>query len=110
MFEFSFLTPRNLAIWLVAWTLIGVALMGEDKDQASMRDGSNHLERITERTLHEVALIGGFLGIIIGAKLFRHKVSKTSFWPLVILAIPVWILVICYAIFSRTLTIFLWPR
>ena len=83
--EIPFLTLQNLLIWVGAWTVLGVAVMGEDKDQAVMAG-----ERIGERTLHEIALAGGFLGIIVGARLFHHKVSKPEFWPPVAAAIVLW--------------------
>ena len=59
--------------------------MGEDKNQAITES-----ERIRERTLHELALIGGFLGIIIGGCLFHHKTRKTRFWLPVALSVGVW--------------------
>ena len=59
--------------------------MGEDKLQAI-----GQYARISERTLHEIALMGGFAGIVIGAKLFHHKTSKPSFWPPVGAAVVLW--------------------
>jgi uncharacterized membrane protein YsdA (DUF1294 family) len=91
---FLSLSIRNLLLWLGGWSLVGLILMGEDKDQAVMQEHADLKERIGERTLHEVALIGGFLGIIIGAKIFHHKTSKRSFWPPVATSIFVWILLL----------------
>jgi uncharacterized membrane protein YsdA (DUF1294 family) len=87
---FLSLSLRNLLFWLGGWSLIGLILMGEDKDQAVMQEHLELKERISERTLHEVALVGGFLGIIIGAKMFHHKTSKSSFWPPVAISIMIW--------------------
>jgi uncharacterized membrane protein YsdA (DUF1294 family) len=61
--------------------------MAEDKSQAQRQEKLAKRERISEKTLHEVALLGGFPGIIMGAWTFSHKVSKPSFWPPVVLSI-----------------------
>jgi len=90
------LTLRNLL--LCSW-LAGTAsfvLMGIDKMQA--RFGS---DRISERTLHTLSLLGGFWGTIGGAIVFHHKVSKPSFWPSVILAILLWVLLLYFVVFER---------
>jgi uncharacterized membrane protein YsdA (DUF1294 family) len=86
MIDLSFLTLRNLLLWIGAWSLIAVILMGFDKSQAM-----GHQDRISERTLHEAALMGGFPGIIFGAYAFHHKTSKRSFWPPVAAAVVVWL-------------------
>jgi uncharacterized membrane protein YsdA (DUF1294 family) len=69
--------------------------MGEDKHQAQKQGNLVHQERISERTLHEVALIGGFIGIILGARVFNHKTSKPSFWPPVDASIVFWTIFLC---------------
>lgn len=72
-----------LEIYLLAsiCTLIAYKL---DKTAAK----SSH-RRTPERTLHILALIGGWPGAIIGQKLFRHKSKKLSFqvtfWVTIIL-------------------------
>ncbi len=53
--------------------IAGVCAMGIDKLLAVIG-----WDRISERTLHIIALLGGFWGIIFGAFLFRHKTSKSS--------------------------------
>ena len=47
---------------------------GIDKRQA-IREG----RRISEKRLHQFALLGGWPGAIAGQKLFRHKTVKKSF-------------------------------
>jgi uncharacterized membrane protein YsdA (DUF1294 family) len=64
--------------------------MAEDKSQAQRQEKPAKRERISEKTLHEVALLGGFPGITMGAWMFNHKVSKQSFWPPVVLSIIIW--------------------
>jgi uncharacterized membrane protein YsdA (DUF1294 family) len=72
---------------------IGSALMmGLDKLVAKM-----HAWRISERSFFFVALIGGVLGVIVGAIIFHHKTSKTSFWPGILLALGLWSIVLLAA-------------
>lgn len=72
-----------LGLYLMAssWTLIAYRL---DKMAAKR----SH-RRTPEKTLHLLALIGGWPGAIIGQKLFRHKSKKLSFqvtfWATIIL-------------------------
>ena len=68
--------------------------MGEDKDQAKNQKEAVRQERISEKTLYEVALAGGFAGIIMGAKVYDHKTSKLSFWPPVGASVLLWIVVL----------------
>jgi uncharacterized membrane protein YsdA (DUF1294 family) len=72
---------------------IGFILMGVDKVVAIANLG----DRISERTLHFVAVLGGFWGIILGGVLFHHKTSKRSFWPPVGAAAILWIILIVVA-------------
>ena len=66
--------------------IAGIATMGVDKLLAVMG-----WDRISERTLHIIALLGGFWGIIFGAFLFRHKTTKREFWPPVLFAAALWV-------------------
>src|SRR2546425_2218802 len=64
----------------------GIFAMGLDKLLAVMG-----WDRISERTLHIIALLGGFWGIIFGAFLFHHKTSKREFWPPSFFAAALWV-------------------
>jgi uncharacterized membrane protein YsdA (DUF1294 family) len=64
-----------------ALALATFVLYGWDKLQA--RRGGH---RIPERTLHLLALAGGFFGAWLGMRLFRHKTMKPGFALIVILA------------------------
>jgi uncharacterized membrane protein YsdA (DUF1294 family) len=55
-------------------SIITFAAYGLDK-LAARRNG----ERISERTLHLLALCGGWPGALAGQWLFRHKTRKNSF-------------------------------
>ena len=63
-----------LPLWLLAWNLIALALMGLDKRRAARGQW-----RIRERTLFLSALLGGSPGAILGMRLFRHKTRHRSF-------------------------------
>jgi len=64
----------------------GIGAIGVDKHLAVMG-----WDRISERTLHIVALLGGFWGIIFGAFLFRHNTSKPEFWPPLLFVAALWV-------------------
>ena len=66
--------------------IVGVCAMGVDKLLAVIG-----WDRISERTLHIIALLGGFWGIIFGAFLFHHKTSKPEFWPPILSAAAFWV-------------------
>ena len=50
------------------------AAYGSDKRRAARQ-----LERIPERTLHLLALMGGWPGAVLGQRMFHHKTQKLSF-------------------------------
>jgi uncharacterized membrane protein YsdA (DUF1294 family) len=83
-------------------SVFGFAAMGMDKLLAVGRHS-----RVSERTLWLVALVGGFVGVLVGGIVFHHKTSKTSFWGPVLVAAIFWFAAISYfepglgAIFSR---------
>lgn len=55
-------------------SIITFVAYGYDK-RASLRGD----ERVSERTLHLLALCGGWPGALAGQLMFRHKTRKTSF-------------------------------
>lgn len=65
----------NLALaWYGTLSILLFAMYGLDKAQAV-----NNGRRISERTLHYVALLGGFPGGLLGRALFHHKTRKPLF-------------------------------
>ena len=82
----NLLTQSLIERWVMLPGIAGIAAMGVDKLLAVMG-----WDRISERTLHIIALLGGFWGIIFGAFLFHHKTSKPEFWPPVLFAAALWI-------------------
>ena len=79
-------TQSNIEGWEMVIGIAGIVAMGGDKLLAVMG-----WDRISERTLHIIALLGGFWGIIFGAFLFHHKTSKREFWPPVFFAAALWV-------------------
>jgi len=69
-----YLTPMNIAIYLVVINLIGLLAMLIDKKKAIKGSW-----RIPEKTLLIIALLGGSIGTITGMYWFRHKTKKLKF-------------------------------
>jgi uncharacterized membrane protein YsdA (DUF1294 family) len=46
--------------------------------------------RVSERTLHLMAFLGGWPGALLGQRHFRHKTQKVSFRPVF------WMVVVCH--------------
>ncbi len=61
-------------ILIVPLSVVAFALYGWDKRQAKLDRW-----RVPEKTLHGVAVIGGWPGAFAGQQFFRHKTRKTSF-------------------------------
>jgi len=80
-----------LAYYFSALSLITFVLYAVDKSAAIKRK-----QRISERTLHLASLLGGWLGALVGQRLFRHKTKKQPFriifWLTVIVNVSVFIL------------------
>jgi uncharacterized membrane protein YsdA (DUF1294 family) len=70
------------AAWIAVWS--AVTLVAYAVDKAAARAGSDargrsKRARVSERTLHLLALIGGFAGGWIGRHGLRHKTKKPWF-------------------------------
>lgn len=68
-----------MEIWILAGVIIvmnlaGFLIMGMDKKRAR----NNHY-RISEKTLWNVAFLGGAIGATVGMKHFRHKTKHAPF-------------------------------
>jgi uncharacterized membrane protein YsdA (DUF1294 family) len=77
------LSPAIPAVYLVA-SIAAVVVYAVDK--SASQSGA---WRTPERTLHILALIGGWPGALVAQRIFRHKSRKTSFrfafWATVVL-------------------------
>ncbi|UZJ46010.1 DUF1294 domain-containing protein [Marinimicrobium sp. C6131] len=67
-------TPLAASILLAALSLAAYTLYAKDKTAAQ-----TYGWRVSERTLHTVALLGGWPGAMIAQKRLRHKTKKASF-------------------------------
>ncbi|NMB55038.1 MAG: DUF1294 domain-containing protein [Leptolinea sp.] len=66
-------------VWYGTLSVLLFAMYGLDKAQAVING-----RRISERTLHFLALLGGFPGGLLGRALFHHKTRK-PFFPVILL-------------------------
>lgn len=64
-----------MARLLIPMSMITFLLMGYDKMQAKS-DG----QRIPERVLFVLGILGGAIGGLLGMQIFRHKTRHGSFW------------------------------
>jgi uncharacterized membrane protein YsdA (DUF1294 family) len=60
---------------MLLFSAIAFVAYGVDKRQAGLR----HLQRVPEKYLHVLALLGGWPGALLGQRVFRHKRRKTRF-------------------------------
>ncbi|MDD8059824.1 MULTISPECIES: DUF1294 domain-containing protein [Shewanella] len=83
----AFIHPLLTAVFL-ALNVLTVTLYYLDK-----RAAINSARRITEKTLHVCALLGGWPAALLGQHHFRHKTQKTRFirllWCCIVLNITV---------------------
>lgn len=68
--------PLLIALWLAAANILGLILMGADKNRAKRGQW-----RVPEKTFFLVALLGGCIGCWGGMYFFRHK---TRHWYFVV--------------------------
>ena len=78
-----------LLLWLGFVGAAAVCMMGLDKlfAEAGAR-------RIGELSFWFASLAGGFWGISLGARFFRHKTRKGSFWPPVAVSGVIWLILL----------------
>ena len=79
-------TGHWLWIWLGAWSITAFIFYGYDKMQAK-----RGAWRVPEIVLYGTALVGGFVGAILGMVVFRHKTAKTQFWVMNIASAILWV-------------------
>jgi len=91
---FAFFKIYSLIV--LAMSLVCFAMYGWDKRQAK-----NNGWRTPERTLHTLALFGGWPGALIGQNYFRHKTQKTGFKMTTYLIIVFHVLLIGIVIYYR---------
>ena len=70
----EFLSPANIATYLIGSNFVAFGAFGVDKMLAEAG-----ARRISEATLLQLAFIGGTPGAYAGRQLFRHKTRKQPF-------------------------------
>jgi uncharacterized membrane protein YsdA (DUF1294 family) len=63
-----------LYLYAIVINFIGFIIMGRDKRKAQRNE-----YRIKERTLWQVAILGGSIGAYMGMKVYRHKTKHKVF-------------------------------
>ena len=63
-----------LISWIMFISIWAFAAMGYDKRQAKRKG-----QRVPERNLWMLAVLGGGIGAYFGMQMFRHKTRKTAF-------------------------------
>lgn len=71
----SFISLKNIILYVLIINIIGFLAMGIDKFKAK-----RGYWRIPENTLIMIAVLGGGLGDLIGMYTFRHKTKKGKFF------------------------------
>lgn len=77
--------------YLIIINILSFVLYGIDKLKAIKRK-----ERISERTLILIGILGGSIGSLIGMNLFRHKTKKLKFIISLPLILIIHIIVVIY--------------
>ncbi len=84
-----------LFLHLISINIVTFLAYGFDKKAAIRKD-----RRIPENHLHALEFLGGWIGAILGQKIFNHKTKKTSyqsfFWAMLIMEILVIFIILKY--------------
>jgi len=83
---------KLLFYYFIFINIVAFVVYGIDK----LRSTKTGKSRISEKTLHSYALMGGFLGATLAMAFFRHKISKNSFIIKHIFILLLWIGAIVY--------------
>jgi len=75
--------------FLIIINIIVFGLMGLDKRRAI-----KNKTRIKEQTFCILSMFGGFVGLILGMMVFKHKTNKLSFYLIVLVSFIVWIAIL----------------
>ena len=89
------MTGLYYAGWVLVSSFATFVVYGWDKRQAG-----NQGWRVPEKTLHTLAVMGGWPGAIAGQQFFRHKTQKTSFRIVFYLTILIHIAIVGWLIWS----------
>jgi uncharacterized membrane protein YsdA (DUF1294 family) len=98
--EVSVVSYLKLSIvFFLIVSLLGFTIMGYDKSAAKKQG-----QRIAERTLFIIAIIGGSLGIFFGMQFFRHKTKHWYFKYGIPVLVVLQFAIIFYLVTSKTVS------
>ena len=80
-----------MKVYLIIINILSFVLYGIDKLKAIKKK-----ERISEKTLILIGILGGSIGSIIGMNIFRHKTKKLKFIISLPLILIIHIIVVIY--------------
>ena len=80
-----------MASWIISISFLTTLAYGYDKFLSHLQ---STWQRVPERVLNDCTLIGGTVGAIFGAAIFRHKTQKTTFQLQFALRVVIQIIVI----------------
>ena len=83
-------------LFYLVMTAVAFVLYGTDK-----RKAKKHRWRTPESVLLGCGLAGGFLGALIGMKVFRHKTRHLYFWGINVFSAALHVALFCYLFFWR---------
>ena len=95
---------KVILVYFVFINLLTFIIFAYDKFAAK----NMQKRRISEKELHTLTFIGGFLGALLAMALLHHKVAKNSFLLKQIVILLLWIVAIIYYLtqLNFTLSIF----
>ena len=78
----------------MVWYLVGINVLaflvyGIDKYNAVHKT-----YRVSEYSLFCLSVFGGFVGSLLGMRVFHHKTRKLSFWIINIISLVIWTLIL----------------
>jgi len=86
------LLEKMFFYYIIVVNLLAFVIYGYDKWVAKF----STKRRVSEKELHILAIVGGFLGATVAMIFFRHKISKSSFlWKHAVIVVA-WIAALFY--------------
>lgn len=86
---------QSLLAYFIIINLVGFLMMGLDKYQAVHQNW-----RVAEKHFVLISLLGGFFGVYVGIRTFRHKTKKTSFQIKILGAFIVFVVLVYLGLFT----------
>lgn len=86
----TFVAASTLILSVVAFLTYGF-------DKWSARRGRG---RVAEKTLHTMAVLGGWPGAYAGQRVFRHKTQKAAFQRIFWCSVAIHVIVVCLSVYA----------